>query len=504
MLPRIGPAGQVSSVNDGEGTDTISFNPAGLPTSETDSQAGTFTATYNADGNLATTTYPGGVTATYGYDETGTATALSYAGADWTAPLTNSVTPDAFGDWTDQTIADTATSLASNQAYAYDNDNRQTAVQDTESGQCTTRTYTYNASSDRTSLATAAPGSGGACTTASPTTETYTYDPADRHTSIGYSFDTQGDITTTPSEDSDSGGNLTATYYANNMLASQTQGGQTTTWTLDPTNQPFGSYTEYGTTYTAHYASPASSNPTWYQSSTGSWNRAVQGPDGLLAATVTGSGVTLQLVDLHGDILATSSTSPSATGPSATYVYTEFGTPEQGSPGMYGWLGGYGVSSAALGNDVLMGARSYSTSTGRFDQVDPIPGGNANAYDYVFQNPLTNYDLTGMKCGSWGHVSYSAYAISVDFNSCAAIDVFAVLGGLGGFATWLFVSVLPLDWPVAVAIAAAVGGVSALLAAWGGICDLFDNGPRLTMSFTNHADRKYSYEGRFYPTAGCW
>jgi RHS repeat-associated protein len=98
---------------------------------------------------------------------------------------------------------------------------------------------------------------------------------------------------------------------------------------------------------------------------------------------------------LHGDIMATATTSPTATGPAATYVYTEFGSPEVGSPGSYGWLGGDQISGNALGGQLLMGARAYNTNTGRFSQADPIPGGSANAYDYAAQNPVINQDLSG-------------------------------------------------------------------------------------------------------------
>jgi RHS repeat-associated protein len=494
-------AGQATASNDGKGTDTFSYNAAGMPVSETDSQAGTFTATYNPDGNVATETYPGGVTATNGYDETGTPTTLSYAGADWNAPLTDTVTPDAFGDWASQSITDTATALSSSQTYGYDNDDRLASVQDTESGQCTTRSYTYNADSDRTALATASPGSGGACSTANPTTTSYTYDSADRLTDSGYTFDTQGDITSAPSADSGGNGSLTATYYANDMLASQTQDGQTITWTLDPTEQRFSGYTEGGVPSTNHYASPSSTNAAWYSGSNGSWSRAVTGPDGMLAATVNASGITLELPNLHGDIMAIATTSGSAAGPTATYVYTEFGTPESGSPGMYGWLGGYGTSAAALGNDVLMGVRSYNTSTGRFDQVDPMPGGNANAYDYVFQNPQTNYDLSGM-C-RWGHGTWGPYTVNIDFNTCAIFDLGYILGGFS-LPQFLFFYIGPLSWPAATAISAAIVALAAVLGAWAGFCDLFYTGPRVTMNYANHHYPSYSYKGWFYPTIGCW
>jgi hypothetical protein len=41
-----------------------------------------------------------------------------------------------------------------------------------------------------------------------------------------------------------------------------------------------------------------------------------------------------------------------------------------------------------------MGVRLYNPATGRFLSVDPIPGGNANAYIYT-TNPINGYDLSG-------------------------------------------------------------------------------------------------------------
>jgi RHS repeat-associated protein len=135
--------------------------------------------------------------------------------------------------------------------------------------------------------------------------------------------------------------------------------------------------------------------------------------NGMLAAQVGPTGTTLELPDLHGDIMAIATTSATATGPTATYVYTEFGTPENGSPGTYGWLGGDQISSNALGGQLLMGARAYNSNTGRFSQVDPIPGGSANAYDYGAQNPATHFDTSGL------------YWVWIGFNS-----------GSTGWVTW--------------------------------------------------------------------
>jgi len=392
--------GKLKSRNDGKGTITIIYDTRGLPTSETDSQAGQFTVAYNPDGNLSSETYPGGLTASYGYDETGAATTLSYAGESWTSPLNDSIVRNAHGDWASQNISDTSQSLASNQAYTYDTADRLTRVQDTENGQCTTNIYTYDADSNRTSLTTDAPASGGACQTTTGTTTNYSYDGGDRLTNSGYTYDTQGDITAIPSVDAGSTGNLTATYYANDMLASQTQNGQTISWQLDPTENRFASYTANGITYTNHYSDP-SSNVTWSTGSDGSWSRAVPGLNGMLSAMVNSSGVTLELVDLHGDIIAIASTNPASTGPQTAYIYYEFGVTETGSPGSYGWLGGYQISSKALGATLLMGVRAYNPYTGRFDQTDPVTCSCTNAYGYAYQNPVTNVDLNGMGRGTW-------------------------------------------------------------------------------------------------------
>jgi RHS repeat-associated protein len=433
--------GLVQSADDGKGKTSYAYGVRQVVKTETDSQAGTFTATYNPDGNLSTETYPGGLTASYGYDETGTPTSLSYAGESWTSPLTDSVVPNAHGDWASQSITDTTQSLASNQAYTYDNADRLTSVQDTQNGQCTTRTYAYDADSNRTSLTTYSPASDGSCQNTTGTTASYAYDPADRLTNTGYTYDTQGDITTIPSSDAGGNGNLTATYYANNMLASQTQNGQTTTWQLDPTGQRFGSFVANGFTYKNHY-SGTSSNPAWMSGSDGSWIRCVADAKGSLGAEATSSGVTLELRDLHGDIIATGTTSSASTGPASTQLYNEFGVVEGGAPGTYGWLGSDYISSDALGSQLLMGVRAYDPSTGRFSQTDPISGGSANLYDYAFQNPLTNYDLSGEAVWRWW--THWDVVLEVWFNKSQTWALWSILRGLAN--PWILSTVYYLPW----------------------------------------------------------
>jgi RHS repeat-associated protein len=404
------------SLNDGNGTDTYTYSPGSQIVSENDSEAGTFTATYDPDGTLLTEKYPDGTVGTYTVDATGTATAVTYANNNWTAPLTDSITANAQGDWTSES------SPGAQKTYAYDSDDRLTGVTDTATGSCVARGYTYDSDSNRTSQTIYDADSTGDCQTATAaSTEHYTFDAADRLDSSAangttgtYGYDTQGDVTDTPSVDAGGSGDLTATYFANGQLQSQTKNASTTTWTLDPDQDRYATWTDgTGTTYTNHYADD-SDNTTWTQYGAGSWTRNVQGPDGNLTAEVTTGGVvSFELTDLHGDVMATVDPT-SDVGPSATYAYTEFGQSEGATPtSAYGYLGGDDRSSAALGGTILMGARVYSPENGRFDEVDPVAGGSANAYDYVAQNPITQVDLCGQSFfGNLWHITKCAAAVA--------------------------------------------------------------------------------------------
>jgi RHS repeat-associated protein len=125
--------------------------------------------------------------------------------------------------------------------------------------------------------------------------------------------------------------------------------------------------------------------------------RDITGIDGGLAATEAADGVTLELTNLHGDIVGTCG--DSTTSSLDTYEEsTEYGQPRDAVHAytMYGWHGASERSSNSLGGLLFMGVRLYSTTSGRFLSVDSVAGGNANAYIYP-QDPINDDDLTG-KC----------------------------------------------------------------------------------------------------------
>ncbi len=388
--------------NDGKGTQTYTYNATtGLLSELVDSshEGMKFTATYDVEGNMLTEGYPNGMTATYTYNSTGKPTALEYKktthcteNCTW---FSDTVVPSIHGQWLEQT------STLSHQAYTYDAAGRLTQVQNTPAGgKCTTRIYTYEADTNRTSLTTDEPNSKGECATEKGTEEKHTYDEADRLTDTGVKYNEFGDITALPA--TDAGGKepseeLTNTYYTDNQIASQTQNGETIGYNLDPagrTLETIATGKKVATT-TLHYAAPSNS-PAWTTNTAAETTRNIPGIDGNLAAIQNNSETpVLQLTNLHGDIIATAYLSETATELASKADTSEFGVPTTSLPPKYSWLGALELPTELPSGVIAMGARSYVPELGRFLQPDPIPGGSANAYSYTFGDPVNSSDPSG-------------------------------------------------------------------------------------------------------------
>jgi RHS repeat-associated protein len=221
------------------------------------------------------------------------------------------------------------------------------------------------------------------------------------------------------------------------MVAADTIGAGSHCWTLDPAMR-LRTSAAGGVTNTNHYEN-SSDSPAWIDEG-GSITRMVDGITGDLAATTTPSGgIAVQLATLHGDVAQQIALSdPNTIDPNTATVFLasdEYGNPAAGSgTARYGWLGAKERSTDTVGAALtLMGVRLYNPATGRFLSSDPIPGGNATAYDYCSADPINCYDLDGR----WGfHMHLSTFVKVVGFAAAGtcALATAGICGVAAGVA----------------------------------------------------------------------
>lgn len=389
--------GRVTEVDDGKGTQTFSYDETtGDLAKVEDSEVGDFGAEYDAGGKMTSMTYPGGLEARYTYDSGGTATALEYV--DTTECSEDCIW---FGDNAMPSIHGETLSQAGTRAsfdYSYDDAGRLVEVEETPQGEgCTTRLYAYDADTNRTAATTRKPvGGGGACAESGGETQTTAFDEADRLVGEGVAYDNFGNVTNLPGAYA-GGKALSSTYYVDDSAASLTQDGTTIEYMLDPAGRERESVSVDGESETqliSHFTGGGDS-PAWTEDDSGNWTRYIGGMGGLAAIQTYAEGIDLQIADLHGDIVATTSPSEEVEGLDFIDESTEYGVPQEGAPAKYSWLGSAQRPVELESGVVAMGARTYVPQLGRFLQTDPVSGGSANAYAYVFGNPVGESDPTG-------------------------------------------------------------------------------------------------------------
>ncbi|WP_448062210.1 RHS repeat-associated core domain-containing protein [Cellulomonas hominis] len=458
------PGGSQEVVSDAAGSRVVGStvytydrakDPRGYLTSFTDSVAGTVEATWGPDGQLESELLPGGVRLSIDYDPARVPVRRTYTRAsDGVVITTDSVVENARGQWVRH---DSATG---SRAYTYDRLGRLTQVRDTAamSGACTTRAYGFDMRSSRTQFAAATGSQGAVCPSVALAT-TSGYDSAERLVSSSgaggstWVYDPLGRVTTMPGAD---GVAVTNGYYVNDLVASQEVAGSArVSWGLDPLlrRSTFASSAWVDGVWAAptirvsHYSSD-SDEPSWVAEGAAdpaAVTRYVGGVEGDVAITTSLTGDReLQLVDLHGDVVATVPVADGAAEADwaglAMMSFDEFGVAQPltgsgaptGPPVRYGWLGASQRSAEALGGVILMGSRLYSPAIGRFLQVDSVPGGSASAYDYCNADPVNCTDLDG-NWPSWKGVLKAVAAVG-EVASFIPGPVGAIAGGVAAVA----------------------------------------------------------------------
>jgi RHS repeat-associated protein len=376
-----------------------------LLTGISDTQAGNFSAYYDGDGRLIYQFYPGtNFVASYTYDEAGEMTNLSYTG------LYGGTWPTFDGSYNihGERTTETGVSL-DNFSYTYDPAGRLTQTNESQLFDCVQRNYVFDADTNRTQLSTNVGGGLFNPTPCppqgTPTVKNAGYDAADRITTTGYGYDAFGHTTSTPAADSPSGFPTTLGYYTNDLVNTIAANGTTLSYNLDPNRHVrTWSSTADGQTHTNHYATDGDV-PAWTVENTAgtNWTRNIGGFTGLGANVDQTGAVTLQLVDLHGDIFSTIPSTTTDWGADFAWNGTdEYGNPDSSGPPVgsrYDYLGSHERLRDTNSGLQLMGQRVYNPNTGRFLQTDPVLGGSANNYDYVNADPVNGTDLNGSQGG---------------------------------------------------------------------------------------------------------
>ncbi|WP_079084989.1 DNRLRE domain-containing protein [Streptomyces dysideae] len=371
--------------------------PRGLATKVTDSVAGDFSATYDADGAVASEKLPGGYTLKQLKDAAGAVVERAYTrDSDGVTVYDDAVTSTIHGQAATR-------SGWSHQEFGYDDAGRLTRVEDTSDNVCTLRTYTLDSRANRTGTAEASAAPGLACPTSAGTPTSHSFDTADRTVDSGYTYDAFGRTTALPGS--------TLSYYANDLVQRQTADSRRQTWQLDAglrfrswtvENNNAGTWSQTSAK-TNHYGNDTD-NPSWIleDATQGTVTRNVTSATGTFSATTGKTGGTvLQLSNIHGDVALQL---PLNLAVAPTVIDNdENGASRTGKTAQrYGWFGTNQRSGETLTGIVLMGARLYDPDTARFLQTDPVFGGNCNAYDFVCADPVNGTDLDG-RCGAWGN-----------------------------------------------------------------------------------------------------
>jgi RHS repeat-associated protein len=388
--------GRLTDLSDGKGSQTYEYDPtSGLLTRVDDSEAGAFTASYDAEGKILSEDYPNGMSANYAYNEAGEATSLEYQKPSCTqncAIYTDSSVPSIEG----QALSEDS-SLAERE-YSYDAAGRLVQVNETPAGgHCKSRLYAYDVETNRTTVTSREPTSEGKCPTGGGAEEGHLYDEGNRLIDQGVQYDAFGNTTRLPGADA-GGQELVSSYYADNQLATQEQEEKELSYSYDPAGRVLKTITKGGggSTVLSHYAGPGET-PAWEEEGTGTWTREISAFGSLVAISRSSETTPMfQLRDLRGDVVGEVQDKEGESTLLNPHNSTEYGVTASGQAPKRGFLGALGLKSELPSSGIMsMGARSYVPQLGRFLQDDPIEGGSANAYTYTFGDPVNSADPSG-------------------------------------------------------------------------------------------------------------
>jgi RHS repeat-associated protein len=439
-------AGQLTQTSSAvTGTITSAYDPnSGLPTEFYDGYAPIATATYypstSADDAdlLDTVTYGNGIKAQYSYNAYGTESGVSYVNGSGTSIASENVWYTLAGREQDDGFDGNQVSNPNGSGPDFTYDHAGRLVQAFVPGEEISYSYgtsgsALNCPDPSAGLDTNVTGVTTTPTGGSSSTVSYCYNSSDQLTGIGngsattstsYSYDDEGD--------QQKDGANTYTWDSSGRVATIKSASSKEKYTYDALNRVIqkvvGKTTdEY--TYCGFTASPCGT----LSGSGAPVSGYVSLLGGVVLTVIAGSSSsdTWSLPDIHGDFLMTTSSTGVASG---LDNYTPYGALTPSSAGALAnsgnagsTLGAFGSSTKVTDTDatdpvVVLGARLYNPVEGRFASVDPIEGGCANPYVYVFGDPLNHADLSGQG-GCGGSQSPVSGSCSLGWNPSCEITL---------------------------------------------------------------------------------
>ena len=358
---------------------TLSYDGLGRLVSQID-HLGTIGLAYDAAGRRTALTYPGGgLTVNYDYDTIGNVTAIRENGATSGVGVLASYAYDSLGRRSSVTFGN-----GSVQTFGYDAASRLTALTSDLGGandpNDLAQTFAYNsvgqiAGQTRTGDAYSFAGHYNV-------DRPYTVNGRDQLTASGtvaLGYDARGNLT--------SSGTDSYVYDSENRMTAG-PGGNTLGY------DPLGRLTEIAGALVTRFEWLGDQSLAQYGITTGVLRRTVYGAGGQPIVVYRGTGITdrsFNMTDERGSVISLADSGGIKT---AINRYDEYGIPQTGNSGRFGYTGQMWLSEVGLS---YYKARMYSPTLGRFMQTDPIGyGGGLNWYNYVGSDPVNMTDPTGL------------------------------------------------------------------------------------------------------------